>query len=211
MMTRIELHIARTGATAIAAALALSSTSLSAAPKPIVDLSKSPAESGESAPASAAPRHADETLPIMGGGALVLLVGGAVAIAAVRRRREREPVLGYELSAQPEERRTRPVDEQPAIIPPHASAFAWGRPGDAGDAEASRASDRPRESWVERAYQGPSADNPSLSLRKRLKRAAFFDKREREAAQGTAEPLKADAGLPELALSATNRRELEAA
>ena len=54
-----------------------------------------------------------------------------------------------------------------------------------------------RESHVERAMRGPTPDNPSLSLRKRLKRAAFFDKREQEVAEGRAEPVDATAGLPE--------------
>ena len=53
------------------------------------------------------------------------------------------------------------------------------------------------ESHVDRAMRGPTPDNPSLSLKTRLKRAAFFDKREREVAQGTAEPVDPDAGLPD--------------
>jgi hypothetical protein len=53
------------------------------------------------------------------------------------------------------------------------------------------------ESHVERAMRGPTPDNPSLSLKKRLKRAAFFDQRDREVAAGDAEPVDADAGLPE--------------
>lgn len=53
------------------------------------------------------------------------------------------------------------------------------------------------ESHVDRATHGPTPDNPSLSLTKRLKRAAFFDQREREVAAGEAEPVDADAGLPE--------------
>jgi hypothetical protein len=44
---------------------------------------------------------------------------------------------------------------------------------------------------------GPTPDNPSLSLKKRLKRAAFFDKRDREVAAGEAAPVDADAGLPD--------------
>jgi hypothetical protein len=54
-----------------------------------------------------------------------------------------------------------------------------------------------KESHVDRAMLGPTPDNPSLSLRKRLKRAAFFDQREREVAAGKAEPVDPDAGLPE--------------
>jgi hypothetical protein len=53
------------------------------------------------------------------------------------------------------------------------------------------------ESHVDRAMLGPTPDNPSLSLKKRLKRAAFFDQREREVAAGEAVPVDADAGLPE--------------
>ncbi|HEX2803526.1 MAG TPA: hypothetical protein VHN55_06035 [Sphingomicrobium sp.] len=55
------------------------------------------------------------------------------------------------------------------------------------------------ESHVDRAMRGPTPDNPSLSLKTRLKRAAFFDKREREVAQGKAEPIDPAAGLPEAA------------
>ena len=53
------------------------------------------------------------------------------------------------------------------------------------------------ESHVDRAMRGPTPDNPSLSLKKRLQRAAFFDKREREVEAGKAEPVDPDAGLPE--------------
>jgi hypothetical protein len=54
-----------------------------------------------------------------------------------------------------------------------------------------------KESHVDRARRGPTPDNPSLSLKKRLKRAAFFDQRERLAAEGKAVPVEADAGLPD--------------
>jgi hypothetical protein len=53
------------------------------------------------------------------------------------------------------------------------------------------------ESHVDRAMRGPTPDNPSLSLKTRLKRAAFFDKREREVEAGEAEPVDPEAGLPE--------------
>jgi hypothetical protein len=36
-----------------------------------------------------------------------------------------------------------------------------------------------------------------LSLEKRLKRARFFDQRDRQVAAGEAEPVDMDAGLPE--------------
>ena len=53
------------------------------------------------------------------------------------------------------------------------------------------------ETHVDRAMRGPTPDNPSLSLKKRMKRAAFFDQRERDVAAGEAEPVDPDAGLPE--------------
>ena len=56
---------------------------------------------------------------------------------------------------------------------------------------------RGSESHVDRAMRGPTPDNPSASLKKRLKRAVFFDKREREVAAGEAEPVDMDAGLPD--------------
>ena len=53
------------------------------------------------------------------------------------------------------------------------------------------------ESHMDRALLGPTPDNPSLSLKTRLKRAAFFDQRERQVAEGQAEPVDPEAGLPE--------------
>ena len=49
------------------------------------------------------------------------------------------------------------------------------------------------ESHMDRAMLGPTPDNPSLSLKTRLKRAAFFDQRERQVAEGTAEPVDPEA------------------
>lgn len=54
-----------------------------------------------------------------------------------------------------------------------------------------------KQSHVDRAMLGPTPDNPSLSLKTRLKRAAFFDQREREVSEGKAVPVDPDAGLPE--------------
>jgi hypothetical protein len=56
------------------------------------------------------------------------------------------------------------------------------------------------ESHVDRAMRGPTSDNPSLSLKTRLKRAAFFDLRERQVAAGEADPVDPEAGLPEAGL-----------
>src|SRR5436305_6282414 len=174
---------------------------------PVVDMAAKPAK--QPPPPPSASTRADETLPIAGGALALLALGGA-AFAVSRRRRRREdawhdnwqdePAMEPETAAAAEaEPRHDPIvhDEQPEIAAP--SAFAWGASaptqqradGDSGD-------DRlPGETWVQRAYRGPSANNPSASLKARLRRAAFFDKRERDVAAGIAEPVDADAGLPD--------------
>ena len=174
----------------------------------MVDLTAKPAKQPPPPPKSST--RADETLPIAGGALALLALGGAAFAVSRRRRREDawhgdwvdEPAGEHEAAAAPvaeaEPRHDTIVhDEQPAIAAP--SAFAWGAKapirqradGDSGD-------DRlPGETWVQRAYRGPSANNPSVSLKARLRRAAFFDKRERDVAAGIAAPVDAGAGLPD--------------
>ena len=143
---------------------------------------------------------------MFGGGALALLALAAAAIAASRRRRNREIVEQsyYEPEATAEPAPQPELAHQPPIVSPAASAFAWNREPERAD---ERRSD---ETWVERAYRGPTAENPSLSLRKRLKRAAFFDKRDRDAAAGKAVPVEDDAGLQDN-LESTHEHMREAA
>ena len=88
-------------------------------------------------------------------------------------------------------------EEQPEIAGP--SAFAWeAKAPAASQAGRDSGDDRlPGETWVQRAYRGPTANNPSVSLKARLRRAAFFDKRERDVAAGIAAPVDAGAGLPD--------------
>jgi hypothetical protein len=144
---------------------------------------------------------------MFGGGALALIALAAAALAMRRRRRrliQEEEAATYdatydsaepEVAAEPLPRHDPIFDHQPATVAP--SAFTWGEDQPC-DQPSDDGSDRcPGESWVERAYRGPSPANPSVSLRNRLSRAAFFDKREREVAAGTAEPVDPDAGLPE--------------
>jgi hypothetical protein len=202
---------ARAGATAIAAALALSP--VQAKIKPIVDLSQSPAVTGKPEPAPAKPAKTktmigpfDEQTAEIGGGAIVLLALGAGAFALSRRK-------PYELNEWDEEAIAAeprdPLFDEPMFQhepdEPDESAFAWGKSERAKEGTDGR---REGESWVERAYRGPTPDNPSVSLKTRLKRAAFFDKREREAAAGKAAPVDPEAGLPE---AMVEQRESEAA
>jgi len=206
MMTSNTLY-ARVGAAAIAASVALSPT-LAASPKPVVDLSRSPALSGKADAAQAAqpakkanPFNGpfDERTLEFGGGALAVIALGGAAIAMNRRKRRREDEAAWLYDAQEspldeslkETVASPPIaQEQRAIVAPEASAFTWG------NAQTSTGA-KPGETWVERAMRGPTPDNPSLSLRKRLKRAAFFDKRDREVAAGEADAVEGDAGLPE--------------
>jgi hypothetical protein len=214
MMTISKVLCARAGASAIAAALALSPIHATP-PQPVVDLSKSPALSGKPAPAPAKqptkPKPMvgpfDERTAEFGGGAIVLLALGAGALALSRRKSPQDAEWEQEANvAEPRD----PLFDEPMFqhepTTTEASAFAWG---DSPRRDEELAGGRRRgESWVERAYRGPTPDNPSLSLKARLKRAAFFDKREREAAAGKAAPVEADAGLPE---AMVEEREVESA
>jgi hypothetical protein len=137
----------------------------------------------------------------LGGGAIALLVLGGAALAISRRRRRRdeeswnsdEPV---EPVAEPEPMiLTETVaDQEPAMVAPAMSAFDWSNQPRRETADGDCAE---LETWTERAKCGPTADNPSQSLKKRMKRAAFFEKRDREVAAGEAAPVDPDAGLPE--------------
>lgn len=170
-------------------------------------------------PPTATPRAAlrakhDNTVPIAAGGVLALLAFGSAAVAMNRRRADEDedewtgenPIDetaaagDHTLNHLSTEDAVR--EEQPAIVAPPLSAFRWenGESGNAipADEPLVEKDDRqPGETWVERAYRGPSALNPSVSLKARLKRAAFFDKRERDAAAGLAEPVDPTAGLPD--------------
>ena len=190
--------------------------------KPIIDLSAKPAQTAPAPQPAAAPGPAysvDETTLMLGGGAIALLALGGGAFALSRRsRRRREEAEWQEAAAQPEARdplfdepmfqhEPAMADEQPAIVAPAASAFSWDKAQPCDD-PIDDGSDRcPGETWVERAHRGPSPANPSASLKNRLGRAAFFDKRERDVAAGIAAPVDPDAGLPD-AMVEEQEREL---
>jgi hypothetical protein len=209
----VSPHAAATPITAAAAAKpATAPAAAPAAPPP--QPAASPAANDQPKPAPAQARVAfakplnlnGETLPIAGGALALLVVGGAAAAVGNRRRkrREQEWADAQTMAFEPfeETAASEPVthEPQPETIAPVAPAFAWGnKPGaltPAGEPIAGVDDRRPGETWVERAYRGPTPNNPSVSLRNRLKRAAFFDKREREAAAGLAAPVNANAGLP---------------
>ena len=84
---------------------------------------------------------------------------------------------------------TQSTPKSPAPKTPSATPERAASPSACADAAPG--------SHVEAACEGPTADNPSLSIKKRLKRAQFFDQREQLAAAGMAVPVETDAGLPE--------------
>ena len=180
---------------------------------PVVDLTAKPANQPAAAPRPST--RADETLPIAGGALVALLALGGAAYAVSRRRR-REEAWNDEWVDEPATEHETAMEHEPAAAvaaePQHdaivqgeqsdiaaPSAFAWdATQSTQREADSDPDDDRlPGESWVQRAYRGPSANNPSVSLKNRLGRAAFFDKRERDVAAGLAEPVDADAGLPD--------------
>jgi len=191
-------------ATMAAAAPAPASLAVPAKPQPIVDARANPAQPTVAAVQSEPDKgKGDDTAIMAGGGALALLALGGGAFALARRRNEEDEVVEEEIvhddhvDATPAAKTLRDPDvgayEQPAIVAPATSAFAWGDV-QKGEEHSDR---REGETWTERAMRGPTPDNPSLSLKKRLKRAAFFEQRDREVAAGMSQPVDAEAGLPE--------------
>jgi hypothetical protein len=150
-------------------------------------------------PAQDAPAASNAMLPIAGAAGLGLfgLIGVGVAMRRRKRRNEEETAEqvepAFEAPAQAD-----PLFAEPAFAPrsaeqaPAAASAASGSAGSPSDCvEAAPGS------HVETACDGPTANNPSLSIKKRLKRAHFFDQREFLAEAGEVAPMAADAGLPD--------------
>lgn len=151
-------------------------------------------------PAHDAPAASGNVLPIAGAAGLGLL--GLIGVGAAMRRRKRrneEEIAAADQVEPAFEAPTQadPLFAEPAFAPrPEEQASATtaalgsaGSPSDCVDAAPG--------SHVEAACDGPTADNPSLSIKKRLKRAHFFDQREFLAEAGEVAPMAADAGLPD--------------
>ena len=134
---------------------------------PVAPIVASTPEAAPAAPVaqSTTTTKRDDTLPIAAGAGLgiLALVGGAFAL---RRRREDDPQLVEEVIV------ADPVMAEPAPTPmpmPKPMVAAAPLPFDATGHSAR----------VQAAYAGPSDDNPSLSLKKRVKRASALDQMER--------------------------------
>ena len=145
-----------------------------------------PAPVGQATPAAAPASQPatqmadDDTLPIAGGvgAAVLLLAGGAFALSRRRRRRRDEDEVVYETTTE------TLVADHPAIVPAVAAAI----PTRSAKTLPSGFDISRFGPHTQAAYRGPTEANPSLSLRKRLKIASFYDGRERMAAEDSVRP-----------------------
>jgi hypothetical protein len=159
-------------------------TTATASSAPIVEARPPEAPVAEAAPApDAAPVQQaetgpkiDEAIPLAGGaGAVILALAGAGMAIRRRKRHEDEEgeyqdemVLTDEVTPEPE-----PVWDPP-VVQPRAASVAATTTDVSEDFDTSRFGRH-----VQAAYTGPTRENPSLSLRKRLKLASELDRRER--------------------------------
>ena len=129
----------------------------------------------------------EEALPVAGGaGALILALAGAGMAVRRRKRREEDEVIldrqayaeGTDAALHPiEGEETAPEWSEPVIQPKPAPLI----PAKMETTEVPDDFDTSRFGrHVQAAYQGPTPENPSLSLRKRLKLAGELDRRERK-------------------------------
>ena len=131
----------------------------------------------------------DESLPIAGAAGLGLLALGGLGLALQRRRRRRDELEHFKanqhyLAEHPPE--ALPNDHQPAFVR-HDPTPAVGAAVPAAAVIADAPKTKLPEGFdlsrfgrhVRAAYMGPTEDNPSLSLKYRLRRAAAMDQRAR--------------------------------
>jgi hypothetical protein len=188
------------------------------APEPASPPIAEPAAASDMASAMIADMLADDRLPYAGGAALGLLALGGAGIASRRRKRRRENEqfeartrfldLGVGEAEAPLE--LTPADEvrpgpafRQARAPVHDSDQAGGADGaQLADAPAAGLPDGFDLSrfgpHVQAAYRGPTPDNPSLSLKHRVRRAAALDQQEGRAAKpaGPGRAAQGQAGVP---------------
>ena len=200
--TRPANRVARSAAPAAASPIAAPAEAPITAPvEPMAPEAIAPDPFAEPPVATSEPTEtaiSDDVLPIASAAGLGLLALAGAAMALRRRRRRREEEAEWamtEAKAEPvmaEEpapaMRPEPVFlRQPAPIhdPVPSEATATALPAGFDVSRFGR--------HVQEAYRGPTPDNPSLSLKNRLRRAAFFDQQERRTGTAAPEPAAAEA------------------
>ena len=168
------------------------------APQPIAPITPA-SDVTPGQPLVAQTTQTDETLPLAGAAGLGIIALAGAGLAMRRRRRRADEVIANEPSIDDGSAALPTIDPVTAATRAPATerpAFAWAPPAATTPTllPASIAADSIGH-HVRAAYEGPSPNNPSLVLKKRLKRAAFFDLRDRQAAAGEAMPTVAS-GLP---------------
>jgi len=158
-------------AAAPAAAPVAESTPVDVAPAvPIADMVAAP--KADPAPVADQPVLDSDMLPVAGAAGLGVLALAGAGIALGRRKRrkqeERDEQANY----------VEPVASEPSFVRPATPVAA---PAVAAATIAPPSFDAPAGSSPRTvaAYKGPTEDNPSLSLKKRLKRARAMDQMER--------------------------------
>lgn len=135
---------------------------------------------------------ADDALPIAGAAGLGLIALGGAGLVMRRRKRRREEEEFAERQWALDHADAEPAMAQPEPIAVAAEPAFVRAPAPMHDPVGS---DAPATALpkgfdlsrfgrhVQAAYRGPTPDNPSLSLKNRLRRASFFDQQERRAAE----------------------------
>jgi hypothetical protein len=201
----------RTSAPAAAAPIAGAKVTPAKAPAPAAPLPAAvaknvptAAETAAATPPAAAPvattqtsqvsSSQDETLPIVGGIALIVIALGGGAYALSRRRRDEGELV---LEPAPTETVMMP-EAEPVMAAPMAAATPMAAPV-AGEMPRTLPNGFDISRFgrhTQAAYLGPTPDNPSASLKHRLRRASFFDQREREAREAAAAGRPAEQATP---------------
>ena len=188
---------------AAASAPAIAAAPVAALPAPIAAETAVPVPAAPlAAPAPVAVNDgvtANEALPIAGAAGLGLLALFGAGMAMRRRRRNEdeyaendveyvEPEAMIEPEPTPSFVRTPQADPVPVAVPVAAAAGAAGATKLPSGFDISRFGPH-----VQAAYRGPTPDNPSVSLKRRLTVGHFLDKEEGAAAPAAAEPSPSEA------------------
>ena len=163
-----------------------------------VDPGAMPVDETATAQTSAMP--SDETLSIVGAAGLGLFALGGIGMAIGRRRKRKEEEAHMAanrayLDSHPAA--DTPTSHSPAFARTAAPAMAAAGPGVRTDVPRTKLPEGFDLSrfgpHVRAAYQGPTEDNPSLSMKHRLRRAAAMDQQARVHGEAPQEAVKTPA------------------